>query len=473
MAKKTGDVILPSDKAVENISRAMQGVVDSGTMKAIASISSNLPQIPESILKSMETMSKVTEQYNMINRMANISGAIPQRAEGVSSASTGVGMVTGNDVGGGVGSKNRPLLTFDEIEEDIQKKVPEYELESMRSKTGKQRLNLIDQDTVSGYPGVSSLVPTLPQTPADFVELYKQSLMAEADYSSFYERQRDRDDYSTGEVAFLVEFGDRIKKQREYFEQFRSLYSTADQDIMRSNFDYMLEINDILENELEMIFGKGKKYYARAFNKDDPLRRLSVDSLLEMCNLFHVSLDRFMKEDMRKKTLPALEKAIKFIDRLIEMITSLKMKWEKAKIYDGTEMPEYMKDDFGQDELALNEFSEFVYGCIKNRQDKDRIYIESWFTPITDGFARLFVFFVDGMPYRYRFVNDISYYGGEDKHILFDSDEDGTGTILKKCHELYSVIKEYEKVFFLDKGAEHIMDHFFSGLDDAEGGESE
>ena len=129
MAKKTGDVILPSDKAVENISRAMQGVVDSGTMKAIASISSNLPQIPESIRKSMETMSKVTEQYNMINRMANISGAIPQRAEGVSSASTGVGMVTGNDVGGGVGSRNRPLLTFDEIEEDIQKKVPEYELE--------------------------------------------------------------------------------------------------------------------------------------------------------------------------------------------------------------------------------------------------------------------------------------------------------------------------------------------------------
>lgn len=250
-----------------------------------------------------------------------------------------------------------------------------------------------------------------------------------------------------------------LQNQEELIETYLGLKGPPDIGLIRENFEYLMRENGISEDDVEFIFKKGTGYYKRALNPNDPKRRMSVESIVELCKLFHVSLDRFVWEKLDRKSNPGVLKTKKFIEKMVQMTTEARLKWIMTFTLNNTKR--FSEDDLnGEQEyirIALNHFTFFP-------AEEEFESVEIWSAKYKNGFAHLYVYTFPGLRNRYLFVVDETDTGGE-CGIAFDTSDDGSMLVIDKCDEFYQVIKEYRNVYHLDQASELVMDKFLSDIE--------
>lgn len=233
---------------------------------------------------------------------------------------------------------------------------------------------------------------------------------------------------------------------QEYKDKVQREFHETNKDLLRKNFDYCLRKWNVSESELEDLFGHGGGYYSRAFNPNDPKRRLSVDGLKELCETFNISMDRFISEDLEKSISPALEKTKNFIDTLINEIDEEGMRWHQDKtIYDKWK-------EYAQVEKSV--FYEVL-------SDIDSYDHEVWKRQTNRGTAFLIVLIKNGAVLDFKFVDATVILKRSSMNKIFDTRDDGTGNLRRKCMQLLELLRERENIFSLSKTAEDVIDGFF------------
>ena len=224
-----------------------------------------------------------------------------------------------------------------------------------------------------------------------------------------------------------------------FHSDFEKKYIDADRMLLKSNFEYLLDIHGMEEKDLEAIFSHGDKYYSRGFNPDDSIRRISIDGLREICELFEVSMDRFVNEDLRKDINAGVERVIAFLDKMVDDTSKLKLRWREEEIEEGPEeFTEHLYDMGHEPDFEYDEVKGFtIWRC-------EDPYFTLYKVELKDSDEYLM------------------FSGDRDRLMVFDTCDDGSGRIKRKCRYLVEEILERKNVFTLSKKAEDAIGSYMN-----------
>lgn len=248
-----------------------------------------------------------------------------------------------------------------------------------------------------------------------------------------------------------------IIKQEKQIKSFIDNLANYDSEYFAKNLDLLLRANSLKISELESILRVSAGYISRTIGNESK-RRLSVDILWKIAELFRVNIDDLLNRDLNAPTKD-LKQVVSFVKKLYEETESEKIRWENI----GTEPNEKNSMFF----IEENEVECFLpTGVPLFLCD----LIGGYSVDIPMGTIYLFEEKISGDrdDYSLYFYDEsiLEESGGEEDPLIkiSISSSDPSRILEAECKKLVNAIKTHERDFFVSAEAKRLMDKYLNGV---------
>ena len=248
-----------------------------------------------------------------------------------------------------------------------------------------------------------------------------------------------------------------IIEQEKQIQDFIEGLADYDSEYFGKNLDLLLKVNKMKISELESILRVSAGYISRTIGNESK-RRLSVDILWKIAELFRVNIDDLLNRDLTAPTKD-LKQVVSFVKKLYEETENGKIRWENI----GTEPNEKNSMFF----IEKNEVECFLpTGVPLFLCD----LIGGYSVDIPMGTIYLFEEKISGdrNDYSLYFYDEsiLEESGGEEDPLIkiSISSSDPSGIFAAECKKLVNAIKTHERDFFVSAEAKRLMNKYLNGV---------
>lgn len=256
---------------------------------------------------------------------------------------------------------------------------------------------------------------------------------------------------------FWTVLSDAKEKQETYISDFYTSLLEYNTAALSSNLEYLMNKHSIRVSELETILGLSAGYISRTVNPDSK-KRLSIDVVWRLSNLFKINVDDLLNRDLAAPSKD-IQPVVDFIEKLKKETDEAIIHWKSL----GSKRNDTTALLFKQSEKT----GDFYYspeGCEAGETGFLRdgtIYSvdinigKIFLVPTTDfldtdGYDIL-VEEYENYPYEHTFMSAICC-----------STEDSTGTLNVKCEELMKAIKAHAGDYVITSRARANIDGYLN-----------
>lgn len=288
------------------------------------------------------------------------------------------------------------------------------------------------------------------RTIEDYVNAKDQLQKLKDLYDKMGEEKPEEDDESMAVSEAIVE-------QEKQLQDFTDNLADYDSECFVKNLDLLLKASKLKISELESILHVSAGYISRTTGNESK-RRLSVDSLWKIAELFRVNIDDLLNRDLTAPTKD-LKQVVSFVKKLYEETESEKIRWENI----GTKP----NDKNGLFFIEVNEEECFL----PTRMPLFLCDLKGGYSvDIPIGTIYLFEERVSPEHNEYSlYLYDESILeksrGEEDPLIKITiSSSDHSRILEAECKKLVNVIKMHERDFFVSAEAKRLMNKYLNGV---------
>ena len=308
----------------------------------------------------------------------------------------------------------------------------------------------IGENEPKRIPSSESLGIYRVKTIGDYTNAKDQLLKMQDLYDKMGEEKSEEDDESMAVTEAIIE-------QEKQMQEFIESIGDYDSEIFSKNLDLLLSTNKLKISELESILQVSAGYISRTIGNESK-RRLSVDILWKIAQLFRINIDDLLERDLTAPTKD-LKQVVSFVKKLYEETDSEKIRWENV----GTEPNE-------KNQMFFSEADEFEFflptgmplvlcdliGGYSVDTSVGKIYLfEEKITKDQNAYS-LYIY-DESIIERSR--------GEEDPLIkIAVSSSDPSGIFAAECKKLVNAIKTHERDFFVSAEAKKLMDKYLNGV---------
>ena len=267
-------------------------------------------------------------------------------------------------------------------------------------------------------------------------------------YSKMGEEKPEIDDESMGVSEAIIE----QEKQMQIFIEGLADYNT---EFFSKNLDLLLKANKMRISELEAILQVSAGYISRTIGNDSK-RRLSVDVLWKIAELFHINIDDLLNRDLTAPTKD-LKQVISFVKKLHKETDSERIRWENIGIKPNDKNEMFFPFENGD------------YCFLPTRMPLILCDLRGGYSVnISIGTIYLFEDSISQDHNEYSMYlydeNVRDNYGiGEDPLIKITiSSSDSSGILEAECKKLINAIRTHEKDFVVSDAARNYMDRYLN-----------
>ena len=250
---------------------------------------------------------------------------------------------------------------------------------------------------------------------------------------------------------------DAILEQEEQMDCFVNTRKTFNSQIFSKNLDLLLKREGMKISDLEAILNVSSGYISRAVGQDSK-KRVSIDIVWEMADLFQINLDNLLNRDISTPSKD-VKHVVGFIGKLIEDTEECKVHWEKIKTTPNEDLEMFFVGDSNGKVFLPNAFPSENCGLRSAYK-------------VTLNVGVLFFFqedsFVEENEYSMYLFDEQLYSESQGRadplvQIIITS-QDSSGVLEAECKKLLNSIKTHEKDFVVSVEAKRLINKYLTGV---------
>lgn len=291
---------------------------------------------------------------------------------------------------------------------------------------------------------------------------YKLAKNNEKKLQDLYEemgmRKQEEDDESQAVADLILE-------QQGILEDYRKKFDMEELKFLSSNIEHLLKINNLRASDLEDLLRVSPGYISRTMGPKAK-KRLSVDVLVQIADVFHVNINELINRDYNAP-VKSVSRVFSFLLRLI-----------KETEYDHIHWKPLGKKVTKDNDMYLIPTPEGMLRFVGSEETESYILADE----VYEGKSSIGFFYI--CPVRDIFSNDIDYeiyiFDEEDYNSKLGSGyeserpfvgmcytaKDNTKLLRAKADELYKLAVAHKVDYVISEEAERYMDLFMDSVDD-------
>lgn len=290
-------------------------------------------------------------------------------------------------------------------------------------------------------------------TSLDSYKLAKNHLKALKDLYEQMGMEKEEEDEESLEVS------EAIEEQESQMENFSNSINTFDSKHLSSNMEYLLKQHSMKVSDLESLLNVSAGYISRTMGTDSK-KRISIDIVWMIAELFKVNIDDLLNRDLTAPTKD-LKTVVDFVSKIKAETDGETIHWSiLGNKLDKNTGPFFYRDSSGDIFFAPNgEIEDFyeVRGIYSVRLSIGPIYLVELEGIIEEQEYRIYLSQEEDSA-----KSSGSEYAILPLSLMIDSSNDTTGLIVAECIKLRNAIEEHKKDFVLPDKAKELMTQYLN-----------
>lgn len=266
----------------------------------------------------------------------------------------------------------------------------------------------------------------------------------------------------------IVEMKQKLDEQKKNISEFINAQANYDSKFLSSNLDYLMKMHSLRISDLEELLGVSAGYVSRTINPESK-KRLSVDIVWKISEIFKVNVDTLLNTDLKVPT-QSMNDVIAFFKKLKQETDDTSIHWKnlgnKKENYlglffeeleerglDGTKRYQYAPDGYANETKAV-ELTDNIYSADTSIGQIYLLSLENQFE--VKGFE-LYVY------------TDGGNYDSGDLDLICSTFDDRSNTLKSKCDELFKSVKLHESDFVVSETAKNLISRYLNPMNVVDG----